>query len=48
MKASPDRSSGVLTVKCPQCDRVNSFPEFDSVDALICAGCGDPVEVEGG
>ena len=45
-KATPDRSSGTLTVKCPQCDRINSFCGFDSVDIFICAGCGDPVEVE--
>jgi uncharacterized protein (DUF983 family) len=46
MKAPADRSTGILTVTCPHCQKKNEFPEWGKVDVFICEFCGEPVEVE--
>jgi uncharacterized protein (DUF983 family) len=45
-KAVADRSSGILTVRCPHCGEVNEFPDWSSMEMFICDFCGEPVEVE--
>jgi phage FluMu protein Com len=40
-----DRSSGMLTIKCPHCGRVNEFPGWSEMFIFICDQCGDPVKV---
>jgi len=44
-QAVPDRSSGVLTVTCPNCKRKTKFLQLLMVHLFVCQGCGEPVEV---
>jgi len=45
-KATADRTSGVLTVRCPHCAEANVLPGWDQMFMFLCHFCGDPVEVE--
>jgi uncharacterized protein (DUF983 family) len=45
LQAVSDRSSGVLTVTCPNCEHKNEFPELLTVAIFVCTGCGEPIEV---
>jgi hypothetical protein len=45
LKATADRSSGVLTIVCPGCRFVHEFADASEIDSFICVGCGDVVDV---
>ena len=38
-------SDAICSARCPRCGEVNAFPGFSSIDAFVCAQCGEGVEV---
>ncbi len=46
MKATAARSIDVLRAKCPNCGRVNEFPDFNQIEMFICTNRGDLIEIE--
>ena len=41
-----ERSSGELTLICPNCGHRNEQPEWLEVFIFLCRECGEPIEPE--
>ena len=35
----------ICSARCPHCGAVNTFPGFSSIEAFVCAQCGEGVAV---
>ena len=45
-KAPAFNTQGELSVRCPYCQKVNIFPESETLEIITCEFCGEIVEVE--
>ena len=45
-KAPAFNTQGELSVQCPYCQKVNIFPESESLEIITCGYCGETVEIE--
>jgi len=45
-KAPAFNTQGELSVRCPYCQKLNIFPESETLDTFTCEFCGETVEIE--